>query len=89
MNSAKANSSKKIHPNAATAVPGVWESIWDPPYQAPNVRSSIRSGNQIRASIGPETSVTIQNPDGNHHPRTYATATTSRDKTRETLSVIV
>src|SRR5260221_13052802 len=35
-----------------------------------------------------ETSVTIQNPEGTHQARTYAAATTRRDKTRERLSVI-
>jgi hypothetical protein len=42
----------------------------------------------MRASIGPETRVTIQNPEGIQHARTYAAATTRRDKTRERLSVM-
>ncbi len=87
MNTADANSSRKTHPNAATAMPGVCESICDPPYQAPKVRSSICSGNQIRASIGTETRVTIQNPEGIHIARRYAAATTRSDKIRERLSI--
>jgi hypothetical protein len=88
-NSAKVNISKNNHPSAATAIPGVWESIWDPWYQAPYVRSSICSGNQIKASIGAEMSVTIKNPWGIQHARTYAAATTRRDKARESVTTVL
>jgi len=88
-NSAKAKRIKKIQPIAATATPGVWESIWYPLYQDPKVRSSIWSGNQIKPSNGTETNVTIQKPEGIHHARTYAAARTRREMAREGLSVIV
>ena len=71
-NSANMNISRKIHPSAATARAGVCESIWDPRDQAPKVISSICSGNQINASTGAETSVTIQKPEGIQAARTLS-----------------
>ena len=56
--------------------------------QAPYVRSSICSGNQINASIGAEMSVTIKNPWGIQHARTHAAATTRRDKARDRVMFI-
>jgi hypothetical protein len=68
-NSAAVTRSRRIHPSAAMATPGVCESIWYPLYQEPYVKSSICSGNQIKASNGTQIKLTSSTPDGTHHAR--------------------